>query len=53
MTTDEENGYEERFKIFPFPNDETFVCGSCFAYKNYVHITGGYNFMKKLALTQI
>lgn len=44
MATDEENEYAEKFKIFPFPDDETFVCGSCFAYRNYVHITGGYNF---------
>lgn len=44
MTTDEENEIEERFKIFPFPDDETFVCGSCFAHRDYVHVTGGYNF---------
>ncbi|OHT16347.1 hypothetical protein TRFO_41844 [Tritrichomonas foetus] len=44
MSQEDESDINPHFYLFPFADDVTFVCGSCFAHRNYVHFTGGYNF---------
>ena len=32
------------YEVFPFPEGETFICGSSFTHRNFIHIISGYNF---------
>ena len=32
------------YEVFPFPEGETFICGSSFTHRNLIHIISGYNF---------